>query len=137
MFVQSCSYNYILRASKVRRLNTEDWATSANLSTRNSDQAKNPRTKLETRTTTLIHKKQPFTYQFYNGETLTIPLKKHQDIYISINDAKERMYTDQTGAFPVTTKKGNKYIMIICEIDNNVIISEAMFNRIQASHKSK
>ena len=47
------------------------------------------------------------------------------------------MYTDQTGAFPVTTKKGNKYIMIICEIDNNVIISEAMFNRIQASHKSK
>ena len=39
------------------------------------------------------------------------------------------MYTDQTGAFPVTYKKGNKYIMILCEIDNDVIISEAMRNR--------
>ena len=55
MFVRSCSHNYILRASTVRRLNTEDWATSANLSTRNSDQAKNLRTKLETRTTTSVH----------------------------------------------------------------------------------
>ena len=69
------------------------------------------------------------TYQFYNGETLTIPLKKHQDIYKAINDAKETMYTDQTGAFPVTSKKGNKYIMILCEIDNNFIMSEAMRNR--------
>ena len=39
------------------------------------------------------------------------------------------MYTDQTGAFPITSKKGNKYIMILCEIDNNVILSEAMRNR--------
>ena len=52
--LRSCSYNYILRGSTVRRLNTEDWYTSANLSTRNSDQAKNIRTKLETRTSTLI-----------------------------------------------------------------------------------
>ena len=74
-------------------------------------------------------KKQPSTYQLENGETLTIPLKKHQDICISINDAKETIYTDQTGTFPVTSKKGNKYIMILCEIDNNVIMSEAMRNR--------
>ena len=39
------------------------------------------------------------------------------------------MYTNQTGAFPVTCKKGNKYIMILCKIDNNVIMSEAMQNR--------
>ena len=38
------------------------------------------------------------------------------------------MYTSQTGAFPVTSKKGNEYIMILCEIDNNVIMSEAMRN---------
>ena len=42
MFVQYCSYNYILRASTVGRLNAEDWAISANLSTRKSDQAKKP-----------------------------------------------------------------------------------------------
>ena len=39
------------------------------------------------------------------------------------------MYTNQTGAFPVTYKKRNRYIMILCEIDNNVIMSEAMRNR--------
>ena len=55
MFVLSLSYNYILRASTVRYLNTEEWATSANLSTRNSDQAKNLRTKLNTRQTIFIH----------------------------------------------------------------------------------
>ena len=66
------------------------------------------------------------TYQLDNGETLTIPLPKHQDIYIEINDAKETMYTDQTGVFTVTSKKGNKYIMILCEIENNFIMSEAM-----------
>ena len=46
-----------------------------------------------------------------------------------MNNAKEAMYNDQTGAFPITSKKGNKYIMILCEIDNNVILSEAMRNR--------
>ena len=38
------------------------------------------------------------------------------------------MHTDQTGAFPVTSKNGNKYIMILCEIDNGVITSEAIQN---------
>ena len=55
MFVLFCHYSYILRSSKVRRLNTEDWATSANLFARNSGQAKNLRTKLETRTTIFVH----------------------------------------------------------------------------------
>ena len=50
-------------------------------------------------------KKQPLTYQLDNGETLTIPLQKHQDIYVAIANAKETMYTYQTGAFPVTSKK--------------------------------
>ena len=39
------------------------------------------------------------------------------------------MHTDQTGAFPITSKKGNKYIMILCIIDNNFIMIEAMRNR--------
>ena len=36
------------------------------------------------------------------------------------------MYTNQTGAFPVTSKKENKYIMILCGIDNDLVMSEAM-----------
>ena len=58
MFVRSCSYNYILRSGTVQRLNTEDWATSANLSTRNSDQAKNFRAKLENRMKILIQEEE-------------------------------------------------------------------------------
>ena len=50
-------------------------------------------------------------------------------IYIEMNNAKEAMYNDQTGAFPITTKKGNKYIMILFEIDNNFIFSESIRNR--------
>ena len=74
-------------------------------------------------------KKQPLTYQLDNRETLTTPLQKHQDVYVKINNAKEMMYTDQTGAFSVISKKRNKYIMILCEIDKNFIMSEAMWNR--------
>ena len=73
--------------------------------------------------------RQPLTYQLENIETLTIPLQKHQYIYVKINDLKETMYTNQTGAFPVTSKQGNKYTMILCEIENDVIMSEAIQNR--------
>ena len=71
-------------------------------------------------------KKQRLTYQLDNGETRTIPIQKHQDIYVKINDAKEKVYTDQAGSFPFTSKKGNTYTMILCENDNNVIMIEAM-----------
>ena len=73
-------------------------------------------------------KNQPLTYQLENGETLIIPLQKKQDVYEAINDAKETMYTDQTGAFTVTYKRGNKFIIIMCEIDNDIIMSEAIRN---------
>ena len=53
-----------------------------------------------------------------DGKEITIPLRKHNDIYICVEDAKETMYTDQTGQFPVQSRKGNKYIMILCEIDS-------------------
>ena len=39
------------------------------------------------------------------------------------------MYTDQTGAFPTRSRKGNRYVMILCDIDSNIIISEPMKNR--------
>ena len=39
------------------------------------------------------------------------------------------MYSDQTGAFPVRSKKGNRYVMIACEIDDNIILSEPMHTK--------
>ena len=63
------------------------------------------------------------------GEELTLPLNKHHDIYVRVDDARETMYTDQTGAFPVQSRKGNKYIMVLCEVDNDIIITEPLRNR--------
>jgi len=60
---------------------------------------------------------------------VTIPLKKHHDIYVRVEDAKETIYTDQTGAFPVRSRGGNRYIMILCGMDSNAIMSEAMNDR--------
>ena len=74
-------------------------------------------------------KKEPLTITLDNGEVLTLPLKKHNNIYIKVHEAKETMYTDQTGAFPVQSWKGNRYIMILCKIDSNAIMSEPMKNR--------
>jgi hypothetical protein len=37
--------------------------------------------------------------------------------------------TDQTGAFPVRSRSGNRYILILCDIDSNAIFSEPMRNR--------
>ena len=64
-----------------------------------------------------------------NGKKLTLPLRKHNDIYVQVHEARETMYTDKTGTFHVQSRKGNKYIMILREIDNNIILNKAMHNR--------
>ena len=63
------------------------------------------------------------------GVELTQPLRKHNNVYVRIDDAKETIYTDQTGAFPVRSRNGNRYIMIMCEMDSNAIMSKAMKDR--------
>ena len=41
-----------------------------------------------------------------------------------------KMYSDQTGRFPVTSFKGNQYVMVVYDMDvSNAILVEAMRNR--------
>ena len=41
------------------------------------------------------------------------PRVKHKDIYLHVFDAiKKAMYTNQSGRFPITSSKGNKYLMV-------------------------
>ena len=54
----------------------------------------------------------PLKVKLEGGEELTIPLKKHNDVYIKVKEAQKTMYTDQTGAFPVRSRKGNRYIIL-------------------------
>ena len=54
-------------------------------------------------------------------EILDVPMKKESDVMVKIYKVRETIYTDQTGKFPFCSSKGNKYIMVMCEMDGNVI----------------
>ena len=71
-------------------------------------------------------KNNSFTVKTEGGKEYTIPFKKYNDIYVSVDDAQETMYIHQTGTFPTRSIKGNRYIMILCEKENNIILNEAM-----------
>ena len=74
-------------------------------------------------------KKKPITVKLEGDKITPSRSKTIFDIYVSIDDAPETMYTNQTNAFSMRSMKGNRYVMILYEIDNNFILSEAMKNR--------
>ena len=55
--------------------------------------------------------------------------KKVQDIYIATYDVQETTFSDQTGQFLTRSKQGNKYIMIMVEIDSSAIVGKPMKSR--------
>ena len=56
---------------------------------------------------------------------LHVPGEKHSDIYLQVYDViKKSMYTDLTCCFPITSKSGNKYQMVVAELDGNYIDAE-------------
>jgi hypothetical protein len=58
------------------------------------------------------------------------PGVKHKDVYLRVFDGtKKSMYTDQTGKFPITSARGNKYIMVAVELDGNYIDAEPVQSR--------
>ncbi len=52
--------------------------------------------------------------------------KKVRDIYTTIYDVRETMFSDQTGQFPTRSQSSNKYIMVLVEINSNAILVELM-----------
>jgi len=58
------------------------------------------------------------------------PNVKHKDVYLMVFDAtKKSMFSDQTGNFPITSAQGNKYIMVVVELDGNYIDGEPIQSR--------
>ena len=49
-------------------------------------------------------------------------------MFIQIHNANNTAHSDQTGRFPVTSSSGNKYIMVLVEVDGNFIDAELMKN---------
>ena len=58
-----------------------------------------------------------------------VPRPKQHDLYVCVDQVNETIYTDQIGEFPITSSRGNKYIMIMCEIDENAVLVEPMKNK--------
>ena len=54
--------------------------------------------------------------------------RKH-DVFVSVQDLQGKVYTDQTGRFPVTSSQGKKYIMIAYDYDSNTITAESLKSR--------
>ncbi len=46
-----------------------------------------------------------------------------------VYNAKATMYSDQTGMFPVVSSKGNKYVMVLHDVNSNLSRAEPMRNQ--------
>ena len=56
-------------------------------------------------------------------------IPKAKEVYIKVHNATETMHSNQTGRFPATSSKGNQYVMVLVEVDENFINAEPMKNR--------
>ncbi len=62
-------------------------------------------------------------------DTTQLHSKKVRDIYMTMYDVHETMFLDQTGQFLTRLQSGNKYIMVLVEIDSNTILVDPMKSR--------
>ncbi len=62
-------------------------------------------------------------------DTLQLHGKKVRDNYRTMCCVCETMFSDQTGQFPMCLQSGNKYIMVLVEINSNAILVVPMKNR--------
>ena len=66
-------------------------------------------------------------------QTANIKLEHEQTVYVREfnlrDDADRLMFSNQTGRFPITSFKGNQYVMVLFETIGNNILVEAMRNR--------
>ncbi len=62
------------------------------------------------------------------NQTIIPHVKKH-DILILMYNAKATMSSDQTGKFPAVSSKGNKYVMVLHDVNSNLSWAEPMKNQ--------
>ena len=57
-----------------------------------------------------------------NGKTYEFPHdhgSKTNNIFLKLYNASEKIYSYQTGRFPIISRKGSKYVMIVYEYNSN------------------
>ena len=50
-------------------------------------------------------------------------------VFLLVEDMNGKIYTDQTGRFPVASSKGNRYVMIGYDSNSNTIHAKCMKSR--------
>jgi hypothetical protein len=56
-------------------------------------------------------------------------ITKTHKVFFPVNDLTDSVHTNQTGAFPFTSQRGNRYVMVAIHLDANYIFVEPMRNR--------
>ncbi len=60
-----------------------------------------------------------------------LPPTKLNYIFVRIEDLNKEIHTNQMGAFPHTSQRGNRYIMVAVHLDANYIFAKPMKNRME------
>jgi hypothetical protein len=60
-----------------------------------------------------------------------LPPTKLNNTLVRVEDLNEEIHTDQTGAFPHTSQRCNRYIMVAVHLDINYIFAKPMKNRME------
>ena len=50
----------------------------------------------------------------------------HHEFFIKTVELSGKIYSDQTGRLPLTSSKGNRYVMIVYDNDSNAILAEPL-----------
>ncbi len=58
-----------------------------------------------------------------------IPITKTHEAFFCIEDLSDSIHTNQMGAFPFTSQRGNRYIMVAIHLDVNYIFVKPMRSR--------
>eukprot|EP00956_Cyclotella_meneghiniana_P036650 scaffold128493_cov64-Cyclotella_meneghiniana.AAC.1 len=66
---------------------------------------------------------------FKTANTSQLEGKKVQDVHTQVYEVRETVFTDQTGQFPTQSRSGNKYIMVMVDIDSSGILVEPLKSR--------
>ena len=66
------------------------------------------------------------------ANTNTLCGQKIRDMYTEVYDVRNTVFSDQTGKSPTRSQRGNKYDIVMVDIDSNAILVELM-----KSHKDK
>ena len=64
-----------------------------------------------------------------NPNVATLRGQKVRDVYTKVYDVRNTVFSDQIGQFPTRSQCGNKYIMVMVEINSNAILVEPLKSR--------